>query len=88
MNDIHILALYSTWLYAERYYPYVVFTPTFVGVCLFMANSNLQPQLSANLWAPVLAHAYKCRRMRASRRGALPLVAELSQKVNKAFSQT
>lgn len=51
MNDTRISVLHSTWLYAESYY--VVFTRTFVGECLFMANSNLQPHLSANLRAPV-----------------------------------
>lgn len=38
--------------------------------------------------AAILALAYKCRRMRASRRGLYSLVAELLQKVNKALSQT
>lgn len=38
--------------------------------------------------ASILLHAHKCRPMRASWRGYPPRRAELSQKVNKAFSQT
>lgn len=38
--------------------------------------------------AGILALAYKYRRMRARVERAIPLVAELSQKVNKALSQT
>lgn len=50
-------------------------------------NSNLQLHLSANLELSVcLRMENKCRRMR--RELAIPLVAQLSQKVNKASSQT
>lgn len=74
------LGITQTSLYLERYYSYVVFTRTIVGVRLFIANSNLQPHLSANLRPPVYSCMHTSADLCARAEGAIPLVVLNSRK--------